>query len=134
MQNILLTKLIEAARNINVLYVEDDEFIRAQMTNLLSDIFKNLKVAKNGKDALSILLVTNADIMITDIVMPIMDGLELIQSIRAKNINPKIIVISAIEDTDMQRLDELQVNAFVPKPIEPSVLFATLLSICEGEL
>jgi YesN/AraC family two-component response regulator len=134
MQNTLLAKLIEAGRDINVLYVEDDEFIRAQMTNLLSDIFKNLKVAKNGKDAISIMLVTKIDIMITDVVMPIMDGLELIQSIRAKNLDPKIIVISALEETDMHKLNELQVDAFVPKPIEPSVLFAALLSIREEKL
>lgn len=126
-----VTRLISATQNMTVLYVEDDEFIRAQMTSLLSDIFKNLKVAKNGKEALGIILSTNVDIVITDIIMPVMDGMELVESLRAKAINPKIIVISAIEDADMARFDELGVNAFVAKPIEPSKLFAALLSICE---
>lgn len=125
-----VAKLVSISKNISVLYVEDDEFIRAQMTNLLADIFTNIKTAKNGKEALDVLCDNNIDIVITDVIMPIMDGLELVKNIKSKKLAAKIILISAIEDSDIKKFEEIGIDAFIPKPIEPSRLFAALLSLC----
>lgn len=126
-----VTKLVTMSKNINLLYVEDDDFIRAQMTNMLSDIFTNIKIAKNGKEALDLLNQEPFYMLITDAIMPVVDGFELIQKIRDLQMQLKIILISAIEDADLQKFKALDIDAFIPKPIEPSKLFETLLLLCD---
>jgi CheY-like chemotaxis protein len=126
-----VTKLVTMSKNLNILYVEDDEFIRAQMTNMLSDIFTNLKIAKNGKEALDLIDKEHFNMLITDAIMPVVDGFELVQKIRDLQLELKIILISAIEDADLKKFDILNIDAFIPKPIEPSRLFEALLLLCD---
>lgn len=125
-----VARLVSISKNISVLYVEDDDFIRAQMTNLLADIFDDLKEAKNGKEAIEILRTDSIDIVITDVVMPVMDGLELVKNIKSEKFESKIVIMSAVEDVDLEKFEQAGVDAFVPKPIEPSRLFTILLSLC----
>ena len=78
----MLSKNDEAMmRKIRVLYVEDEEDILRFASMVLEDYVDKLFIARNGKEALEILKKENIDLIITDILMPKISGIELIREI-----------------------------------------------------
>lgn len=69
-------------KNLCVLYVEDEESSRIALGEILSDYVKEIILAKDGKEALEIFKEGGIDLVISDILMPQMDGLELVKNIR----------------------------------------------------
>ena len=79
----MLSKNDEAMmRKIRVLYVEDEEDILRFASMVLEDYVDKLFIARNGKEALEILKKENIDLIITDILMPKISGIELIREIK----------------------------------------------------
>lgn len=79
--------------------------------------------AKNGREALAILEKTPVDLLLTDISMPGMDGLELVREVRAKNASMRIVLISGYDDFEYaQRAISLGVSAYILKPVETEKL------------
>ena len=77
-----------------ILVIEDDDGIRNALNKLLSRQGYTVVVASHGREGLDIMRDFGVDIVITDIFMPNMDGLEVIRSIRKKNKSMKVIAIS----------------------------------------
>ncbi|MBP9752003.1 MAG: response regulator [Candidatus Moranbacteria bacterium] len=93
-----------------LLVVEDDEFISAIYAKKLSMEGYEVRLAGNGERALSMMNEEKPDLVLLDIIMPIMDGLETLQRIRAdeKLRDVKVAVLSNLsEDKDMSRTREL---------------------------
>jgi YesN/AraC family two-component response regulator len=114
---------------INLLYVEDDDFIRPALQKALERKVKNLYVAKNGKEGLEKFLEFSPDIILTDIRMPVMDGLEMSEKI--KKINPTIPIIMASAHSESALLlecIELGINDYLIKPIQKDKLLNMLVS------
>jgi two-component system, chemotaxis family, chemotaxis protein CheY len=109
------------------LVVEDSPMMRQLLAFALSRL-KNLKVveADDGVDGLKKLAGGKFDIIITDINMPIMDGLKLIKRIRSDAVHrdvPIIIVTTEGSQEDRQRALQLGANAYITKPIQaPQVI------------
>ncbi|MDD5308164.1 MAG: response regulator [Deltaproteobacteria bacterium] len=109
------------------LVVEDSPMMRQLLAFALSRL-KNLKVveADDGVDCLKKLAGGRFDIIITDINMPIMDGLKLIKRIRSDAVHrdvPIIIVTTEGSQEDRQRALQLGANAYITKPIQaPQVI------------
>ena len=80
--------------SINVLYVEDEENIRNQISKMLKQLFNSVEVASNGVEALEMYKDNSYDLVITDLKMPLMDGIELCESIISINRDQLIILIS----------------------------------------
>lgn len=102
-----------------ILYVEDDNRIREAFSLYLGKFF-DLACAENGKVGLDKFLSNNEeiDLIITDISMPIMDGLEMIENIRQINRNVTIYVTSAFDDSIiMEKAYRLNTNRFIEKPL-----------------
>jgi len=79
---------------LNILYVEDEEILREGMQMTLGKLFQNLYIAKNGQEAFELCKKEKIDIVLTDINMPIMNGIELIQSIQKyQDEVPAIVVL-----------------------------------------
>ena len=76
-----------------ILIVDDDPAIRELIHESLSENF-NVVSAHNGKIAFEIVLNSNVDLIISDIDMPIMNGIEFLQNVRAKKIQTPIIMMS----------------------------------------
>lgn len=119
----LLKKKVETlkvkAKDFAILYVEDEAGLREKATQFLSKIFNNIETAANGAEALDKYLSHSYDIVLTDMLMPKMNGLELIQNIRKYNEKQEIIVLSA--DTDSKVLSQciqLGVTGYLIKPID----------------
>ncbi len=100
-----------------VLYVEDDEIIRSSVSYVLNKIFDNVLIAENGYEALKLFRTNYVDLIFTDIDMPIMNGIELIQRVRAIDKNTKIIICSGKNMTELQELNSLNILHFFQKPI-----------------
>lgn len=112
-------KLRAICRNISVLYVEDDVNISTQLEKLIRKIFSNVEVEKNGLLGIKNYTANRQDIVITDISMPIMDGIEMSKRIKLINSEQNILVTSAHNDTEyLIKLIEIGVDKFITKPID----------------
>jgi two-component system chemotaxis response regulator CheY len=117
------------------LIVEDSPTMRQLLAFTLRRL-KDCRIieAVDGVDALKKLTTERVDLVITDINMPMMDGLKLITVIRAdartKSL-PIIIVTTEGAEEDRKRGLALGADAFIPKPIQPSDLLKTVASLLE---
>ena len=104
--------------NYALLIAEDDQIALETFVKLLKSSFPKIYTAQNGKEALQLYKEKNIDIVITDITMPIMDGIELITQIRALDNNIPIAILSARSEPDyfIKSID-LDVDGYIPKPI-----------------
>jgi len=95
-------KLYQKISNLNLLYVEDNKEARDALLYLFNDMFKNVIYADNGQEGYAKFLdnINNIDLVITDINMPKMDGLEMSQKIRQKNPYMPIIIFSAYSEKE----------------------------------
>ena len=116
-------------KHLKVLYVEDEEDILKFASMVLEDYVLELFIARNGKEALEILKSQTIDLVITDILMPRLNGIDLIREIR-KNplLEVAIIVVTAHTET-RYLLDciELRVDGYILKPIDVEELLKTTL-------
>ena len=126
--------LIAQCSNISLLYVEDDTHTREATLAILDEIFTTIFVAKDGDEGLK-LYQENAqtiDLIITDITMPKLNGLEMIERIREENKDVVIIVFSAHNESSyFAQTIEMGVDGYLIKPLKTSQLFQTLSRVVE---
>lgn len=134
MKSLDVVRLSEISKGLKILYVEDDNFIMESMKALLKDIFHNVTTATDGTEALQKLENESFDILLTDALMPKMDGLELITNIQEKAIPIQIGIISAADGDLIEKFKQLGVKEIIEKPINPSALFDSLFRLCESAL
>ena len=112
-------ELKEAAQDVSVLYVEDDQVLRQNTVRLLSSFFSSIETAKNGVEGLEKYKKGRYDLVITDIKMPLMDGVKLARTIKADNPQQVVIVISAHDEARyFLELINLGADYFVLKPLD----------------
>ena len=87
-------------KSLKVLLVEDEEKLAKLFKNAIGDNFRNFIIAANGEDGLKKYEQFMPDIVITDIMMPKMTGLEMAKEIKSINPNTPIIILSAFSETD----------------------------------
>lgn len=117
----------EILKNYTVLYVEDDEDVRKVAVEYLERICKKVFQAENGKVALNIWRDEKPDIIITDISMPKMNGIDMARYIRAEDLKTPIIVATAYTDQDyLLKAVELQLVKYIVKPITKDKLMEAL--------
>lgn len=125
--------LKESTKELSVLVVDDDQSIRLMFEQLFNSLFREVQVAKNGQEALDYLQAQGpgmVDLVVTDIQMPVMDGLKLSKSIREWYPPQKIIMVSAHnEPRFLVQAIEIGVDGFIVKPVQIQQLFATLQRI-----
>ena len=114
-------------KKFTLLYVEDDDVIRVELSQLLSNFFSMVHVAKNGKEGLRTFLENQdeIDLILTDLNMPELNGIEMIKKIRT--IDNKIPIIFATAHSDSEFLAEaikLRVQEYIVKPIDVRYLLS----------
>ena len=107
------------SKHKSLLIVEDQHLILSLIKSVLQDMFGAIYTALNGKVGLDIYKEHKPDIVLTDLHMPEMNGLEMIRHIRKFDTDAKILIISAYSDTKylLQAID-IGVNGFHIKPID----------------
>lgn len=127
----LSKELKSLASTLSILYIEDEEDTRIQISEILRMFFKKIYVAQNGKEGTEIFINTPIDLVLTDVSMPVMDGITFIKNILAIAPEAKIILMTA-HTTDEVLLEDsnLQVAGILQKPIHINKTLRLLSSVC----
>ena len=117
---------------MNIIVVEDQKEVREMLFNLIQDKGHDVIVAENGRRAIDLLSIYNIDLVITDIVMPEIEGIELILRLRQSNI--PVITISGLskETVVAELMASLGIIGFLHKPFSNDDLMQLVDNVKEG--
>lgn len=117
-------------KSLTLLYVEDDEPTVRSFINAFGDYFYEVIIGKNGEEGIALFEKHSPHLMITDLQLPKMSGLEMIAQIRETHPTFPIIVNSAFSDTHLLlRSIALHVDNYILKPTDPYQLLNVLEKI-----
>jgi len=104
-----------------ILIVDDDERQRTAMAAMLADCDLEIEVASDGQEALERLAVFNADVVVADLVMPRMDGFELLRHLLERGDLTPAIALTAFGSVEkaLSAVHDLKAFWFLEKPVEP---------------
>ncbi|HXJ64886.1 MAG TPA: response regulator [Actinomycetota bacterium] len=111
----------------SILVIEDEaDLVWVVRFNLELEGYRTF-VAPNGQAALDLLNEVTPDLMLLDLMMPVMDGWTVLHEVRRRGLRSKVIVVSArTSQLDRRRAEEYMVDAFVAKPFDMEELLATI--------
>lgn len=116
-------------KNLTVLYVEDEELTREMTSRFLARITGVLISAKDGVEGLEAYRQHKPGIVVTDIQMPLMDGLSMASEIRAIDTSVPIIVLTAFCDAEyLDKSAKIGIDRYVTKPVDGIQLQEALLA------
>ena len=116
--------------SLNVLYAESEDFLREKTVEALQFMSMNVTAVSNGEKAYKEYLKNKPDIIIADIEMPLLNGLDLIEKIRKKDKETQIIIATAYTNTEyFLKAVELNLVKYLLKPISLNDI-KKVLSIC----
>jgi YesN/AraC family two-component response regulator len=120
-------KDVELLKKFSVMHVEDDTSVRESLMRFLKRRFETIYTAQDGSEGLKLYQEHKPDIIITDIQMPVMDGIEMSEKI--KQINPKalIIVTTAFNEKPyLEKAKALGITEYLKKPVVKDDLMQAL--------
>lgn len=119
---------IELIKTLRVLYVEDEIALRDITSSSIESIINKLVVADNGKDGLEKFNNEEFDLIITDLSMPVMDGITMIKEIRKINATIPIVVTTAFgsQNEEVEKLNAIGMSAYIMKPVDVMKLLQTI--------
>ncbi len=124
-----------SAENYKVLIVDDSGLNRQILIEFLKTKDFTISEAVDGKEALARISIQKPDIMLLDLIMPEMDGFEVMDNLKKSGIKIPIIVITAyIKENTYARCKELGAAGFLNKPIKMQELFKIMSEILEKDL
>ena len=121
--------------SFSVLFVEDDESVRFSIGRILARQFPDAMVytAENGQVGLDLFKEHAPEIVITDVNMPVMDGIVMAENIKSLKAGTKFIVLTGYSDKDyLERFSEIGFAEYLVKPVDFTVLF-TAIEKCRNE-
>jgi CheY-like chemotaxis protein len=105
-------------KELKLLFADDDPLIAEQLGKFFSRRFNEVKSAGDGKQAVELYHEFKPDLIVTDIQMPVMNGLEMIEEIRKTDKDIPFVVITAFSEIEyLRKAIELQVDFFIEKPV-----------------
>lgn len=117
----------ELLKKLSCVYVEDEELILEQISMLLKRRLKDIHPASNGKEGVEAVAKFDPDIIITDLEMPVMNGIEMIAEIREKY-GPEKLIIVITGYKDKEHYTE-QADGYMYKPVDVSKLTEMIYNI-----
>lgn len=120
------------SKNFSLLYVEDDAQIRALMQEYFEKFFGRVDVAGDGEAGYQLYESAEYDLVVTDLLMPKMNGSEMILKIKAHNPEQSILVTTAYSKAEYHESEiHKLVDGYLTKPFDFIVLSEALLEICQ---
>jgi DNA-binding response OmpR family regulator len=117
-------------KELKVLLVEDEAKLSKFLKDAIAEYFTSLTVAKDGAEGIRKFKRINPDIVITDIMMPNIDGLEMAKEIKKLKPNTHIIVLSAFSEKEkLLKAIDIGVNKYFIKPFDTDELLEYITSI-----
>lgn len=127
-----IADLVKHTKKLKVLYVEDNHCVREKFATILENIFDLVEACECGEIACGLYKekLHNSlpyDIVITDMCMPKVDGLELSQRILEQNPDQKILAISAYNDSEtLEKIIDMGISNYIQKPVKKDRLFSVI--------
>lgn len=117
---------------VSVLYVEDEPLTRAVFARILERKVSDLYQAENGEEGLELFKIHRPDIVISDVRMPVMDGIEMSRRIKSLEGNSKIIITTAHSDASvLLNSIDAGIDKYILKPVDVEILFSALENCAE---
>ena len=110
-----------------ILVVDDDRISRRILVHLLEQAGHQVRTAENGSTALDLLSVAPTDVVLLDIVMPEIDGFDVLERIKSTPAlrHVRVVMISGVDDeASVVRCIEMGADDFLPKPFDPVIMRA----------
>ena len=114
-----------------VLLVEDDAGIRRLVERLLLRRHLDVESASDGQSALEKLRTGSYTILILDLMVPKVNGFEIIEYIKREKLNLPVAVVSAVSQQALTRLDLDIVKLVIPKPFDVEEFTKAIVGLCE---
>jgi YesN/AraC family two-component response regulator len=126
-----LNALKSLCSSLTVLYIEDEDAIRESIQRYLQKLFAKVDVAQDGEKGVELYQKKGPyDIIITDIKMPVMNGLEMLSEIKALNPEQDVIIISAYQEPIyFLEAIKLEVDGYIIKPVNFDQMNHTLFKV-----
>ena len=111
---------IELIKTLRVLYVEDEIVLRDITSSSIESMIDTIVTADNGQEGYDKFLCDKFDLIITDLSMPIMDGMTMIKQIRKINAEIPIIITTAFEvqSKELESLRNIEKCIYIMKPVD----------------
>lgn len=118
----------------SVLVVDDEEYLRNALCDILSNEGYNLIPAENGEQAIQLFQNSHFDLVLMDVMIPGFNGIEIIKMLRSINPDIKIIVISSHSQslTQLQLLKNRYIQGLIYKPFDLNKLISTISQVLEN--
>lgn len=127
-----LMKIASNTKSLSALIVEDREDDNEMMVKIFSQFFDTIHTAKDGEEGIKSYIENKPDVVITDLIMPNIDGIFMIEEIQNIKQDQIIIVISASDDIDkITKTISMNIASFVQKPIELNKLTDALSNVVD---
>ena len=122
-----------AMQTATILVVDDEENTREGLSKILEKEGYNVEMAANGKEAMALLKRQGFDLVITDMRMPLMDGLEVLREIKKMDEGIGVIMITAFGEVESY-LEAMNMGAFeyINKPVRVNELKRVITKVLEG--
>lgn len=121
------TKILKKLKSLTILYAEDEKEMRENISDALSFYSKEVYSAENGEEAFYLYEEKQPDIIMTDIHMPVLNGIDFVKKVREENRDIPIIMITGHTDKEyLLEVIDLHMEKYIVKPINLTVLLETL--------
>lgn len=122
-------------KELTILLVEDENRVRESMGEIFANEFKKVVTAGNGDEGLKKFKKFSPDIVVTDIAMPIMDGLDMSKEIKEISQTTPIVVLSAFSEKErLLKAIDVGIDKYLMKPIDMDELFTVLENIAKSKI
>lgn len=119
-------------KNFTILYVEDEIETQNFIFDILKKYFQSVYIASNGQEGLDVYKEKNPDIVLCDIVMPVMNGIEMCKHIKTINPHQSIAIFTAFDEHNyLKTAINMGLDKFVSKPFDAHNFFRALISIAK---
>ena len=122
--------------SVNILLADDHKMIREGLKQLL-EMYDDIKVvgeAGDGFECLNLADKTHPDVILLDINMPVMNGIEVLQEIKKKNISVKVLVLTVHNEVEyLLKAVDIGVDGYIMKDAESAELKNAINCIMQGE-
>ena len=119
--------------NANILVVDDSSFARRTLRQILESDGHQVTEARDGHEALEQYFLTKPDLVLLDMVMEGLNGLEVLQKLRELDANARVLVATAdIQSSTRAEVQAAGASGFISKPLEREKVLAAVSSVMTG--
>ncbi len=127
-----MKELRKISKGLRVLYVEDDDDARSSTLEMLENFFTDIVTAVDGEDALEKFYNNTFDLIISDINMPRLNGIEMLRKIRKDDDEIPVLILSAYNESEyFLETIKLNVDGYILKPLESRQFLASIKKVIE---